>query len=377
MVFNGAAYYGLPTSDQASSSPYNANDGTAGTAAKRDGRASGMTTQTQSSRGIINRPATGSVAAPKSHNLRYTAPGLPQNPYAGPHHHHQHVQPPIQPQQPYPPTSLPQQQPVIPSSNTAAAAYPSASFLQPNIQQQQQQQPIHRLPYQSKPQINNPPSTVPPPKPNLPTLPSSLPQRPAPHGLPPRPQTSHGPAASATPHQTWTSGAAPSGPAPAAASVNRPVVHPLPSRVTATRTLPLMKSQQSPSASSLPPPPIPSPLNTESSSVTADKPKESVPVSFPASRKPLPSQAEAISASASSGTNSTQCSHCDVCNITVPSPVHLVAHQRNQHIKCCKAAEGCKFEAMPSIVEIHEQDRHLVFKPGARPERTKPDGPLK
>lgn len=66
---------------------------------------------------------------------------------------------------------------------------------------------------------------------------------------------------------------------------------------------------------------------------------------------------------------------CDICKLRFHSSIHLIAHQRNEHVKCCKHDEGCKFEGMPNVVELHEQDRHLVFRPGARRERTKPDGP--
>lgn len=83
-----------------------------------------------------------------------------------------------------------------------------------------------------------------------------------------------------------------------------------------------------------------------------------------------------LSAQAYPSSHSNGRSYCQVCNIRLNSPVQLIAHQRNQHIKCCKAFEGCTFEALPDIVQLHEQDRHLIFKPGTRQERTKPDGPL-
>lgn len=66
---------------------------------------------------------------------------------------------------------------------------------------------------------------------------------------------------------------------------------------------------------------------------------------------------------------------CEICKLRFNSTIHLIAHQRNEHVKCCKYDDGCMFEGMPDVVEIHEQDRHLIFRPGARREKTRPDGP--
>lgn len=66
---------------------------------------------------------------------------------------------------------------------------------------------------------------------------------------------------------------------------------------------------------------------------------------------------------------------CEICKLRFHSTIHLIAHQRNEHVKCCKHDEGCMFEGLPDVVELHEQDRHLVFRPGARREKTRPDGP--
>jgi hypothetical protein len=74
------------------------------------------------------------------------------------------------------------------------------------------------------------------------------------------------------------------------------------------------------------------------------------------------------------GTNN-QRHFCDLCKVPFTSSIYLIAHQRNEHVRCCKQSEGCTFEGLPHVVELHEQDRHLVFKPGARREKTKPDGP--
>ena len=69
---------------------------------------------------------------------------------------------------------------------------------------------------------------------------------------------------------------------------------------------------------------------------------------------------------------------CLICDIQYPSPIMLIAHQRNEHVRCCKAQElGCTFEALPHVVEIHEQDRHLVFRPGAKRDSGGMDGPPK
>jgi hypothetical protein len=73
---------------------------------------------------------------------------------------------------------------------------------------------------------------------------------------------------------------------------------------------------------------------------------------------------------------SFQRAFCEACNMRFKDDIHRIAHQRNEHVRCCKADEGCKFEGLSAAVEIHEQDRHLIFRPGAKPEVTKPDGPL-
>lgn len=82
---------------------------------------------------------------------------------------------------------------------------------------------------------------------------------------------------------------------------------------------------------------------------------------------------------------------CEPCRRSFWSEAEIVAHRR-LHVKCTEP--GCAFEASPKAVEIHEvsppsltktssltqkvqEDRHLRFKPGKQPERTKPDGPPK
>ena len=69
---------------------------------------------------------------------------------------------------------------------------------------------------------------------------------------------------------------------------------------------------------------------------------------------------------------------CKPCNQSFRDPIYLIAHERNEHVQCAKVAEGeCSFHGLPAVVELHEQDRHLIFRPGAKKEVTKPDGPLK
>lgn len=87
------------------------------------------------------------------------------------------------------------------------------------------------------------------------------------------------------------------------------------------------------------------------------------------------------SASTSSGPHQPQQRNfCSSCNIRFKDDIHRIAHQRNEHVRCTlhvSHGQGgeCTFEGMPGTVEIHEQDRHLIFRPGARLEQTKPDGP--
>lgn len=54
----------------------------------------------------------------------------------------------------------------------------------------------------------------------------------------------------------------------------------------------------------------------------------------------------------------------------------LSIHLRN-HIKC--DYQDCQFEAIPSVLDIHKEDRHLIFKPGRSPKPSpnrRLDGPI-
>lgn len=66
---------------------------------------------------------------------------------------------------------------------------------------------------------------------------------------------------------------------------------------------------------------------------------------------------------------------CDSCQASAGRTDFDLARHKQEHVHCCKKDEGCTFSAWPQIVEIHEQDRHLIFRPGARRERTSRDGP--
>ncbi|KAH9812362.1 hypothetical protein DFH28DRAFT_1031736 [Melampsora americana] len=65
---------------------------------------------------------------------------------------------------------------------------------------------------------------------------------------------------------------------------------------------------------------------------------------------------------------------CEPCHQDFPSFPALVMH-RNGHQKCSEP--GCKYEGNAKSVEIHEEDRHLRFKPGKEPhaQSKRPDGP--
>ncbi|KAG0141567.1 hypothetical protein CROQUDRAFT_718114 [Cronartium quercuum f. sp. fusiforme G11] len=63
---------------------------------------------------------------------------------------------------------------------------------------------------------------------------------------------------------------------------------------------------------------------------------------------------------------------CGPCQQDFPNFPALVMH-RNGHQKCSES--GCKYEGNPKSVEIHEEDRHLRFKPGKEPRNARPDGP--
>lgn len=94
------------------------------------------------------------------------------------------------------------------------------------------------------------------------------------------------------------------------------------------------------------------------------------------SRPPLESQASVLQ---SQSQPTSRRPFCDNCQMSFPSSVQLIAHTRNLHVKCSKHSDPvhpCRFEGLPAVVETHEQDRHLIFRPGAKKEATKPDGPL-
>lgn len=147
-------------------------------------------------------------------------------------------------------------------------------------------------------------------------------------------------------------------------------------------------------APSLPPPPPPVmrhalPAKPQFAPAGGGQPASLPKQSMPAVLQPMrpitdqrspdhrPPRPPPIQDNAYSRPRASQNMFCQVCKMSFPSSIHLIAHQRNEHVKCCKHEEGCEFEALPNIVEIHEQDRHLIFRPGARKEKTKPDGPLK
>ncbi|WAQ82709.1 hypothetical protein PtA15_3A73 [Puccinia triticina] len=69
---------------------------------------------------------------------------------------------------------------------------------------------------------------------------------------------------------------------------------------------------------------------------------------------------------------------CEECKQDYYNLTDLANHLRN-HVKC--DYENCKFEAIQDILDLHKEDRHLIFKPGRSPKsraktNTKPDGPL-
>ncbi|EGG02807.1 uncharacterized protein MELLADRAFT_90718 [Melampsora larici-populina 98AG31] len=65
---------------------------------------------------------------------------------------------------------------------------------------------------------------------------------------------------------------------------------------------------------------------------------------------------------------------CEPCHQDFQSFPSLLIHQ-NTHTKCSEP--GCKYEGNSKSVEIHEEDRHLRFKPGKEPnsKSKRPDGP--
>ncbi|KNZ55168.1 hypothetical protein VP01_274g3 [Puccinia sorghi] len=77
--------------------------------------------------------------------------------------------------------------------------------------------------------------------------------------------------------------------------------------------------------------------------------------------------------------NNSTSSHrfrCEQCKQDYYNLIDLSVHLRN-HAKC--DYENCKFEALPDILDLHREDRHLIFKPGREPKpksNPKPDGPL-
>ncbi|KAA1111105.1 hypothetical protein PGT21_036620 [Puccinia graminis f. sp. tritici] len=66
---------------------------------------------------------------------------------------------------------------------------------------------------------------------------------------------------------------------------------------------------------------------------------------------------------------------CEECRQDYYNLMDLSNHLRN-HIKC--DYQDCKFEAIQNILDLHREDRHLIFKPGREPKKAnpKPDGPL-
>lgn len=72
--------------------------------------------------------------------------------------------------------------------------------------------------------------------------------------------------------------------------------------------------------------------------------------------------------------NNSERHRCEPCHQDFPSFPALVMH-RNGHTKCSEP--GCKYEGNAKSVEIHEEDRHLRFKPGKEPQAQsrRPDGP--
>ncbi|PLW22470.1 hypothetical protein PCANC_08369 [Puccinia coronata f. sp. avenae] len=69
---------------------------------------------------------------------------------------------------------------------------------------------------------------------------------------------------------------------------------------------------------------------------------------------------------------------CEECKQEYYNLTDLSVHLRN-HVKC--DYENCQFEALEHILDLHREDRHLIFKPGRSPvskskSNPKPDGPL-
>lgn len=283
MAFDGAAYYGLPTASQASSSnsasPWPAHNGAASHNSGNQHVNSRNNVNGGRGRGIIQRPYS------------YTTP---KTPYA----------------QAYQTSLL--SQPIY-QQPWSGQPYNAQMWQQPASQVFHGQ--THMFPAQTyQPQICNTP--VPP----LPTGPP--PPAPPPllrHALPPKPQTSFSDQKTST---------VPTNPQP---------VHILPSILKPMR--PASEHQA---------------LNYREQRVAQPNPAHETNSARP---------------------SAYQKTFCDICKLNFHSAIHLIAHQRNEHVKCCKHDEGCKFEGLPNVVELHEQDRHLVFRPGARREKSKPDGP--
>ncbi|MBW0485048.1 hypothetical protein O181_024763 [Austropuccinia psidii MF-1] len=67
---------------------------------------------------------------------------------------------------------------------------------------------------------------------------------------------------------------------------------------------------------------------------------------------------------------------CDTCQVKFNNLIHLTSHL-NQHIQC--DYEGCQFKAVSNVLEIHKEDRHLIFRPAKSPNSSKSktlDGPI-
>lgn len=294
MVFDGAAYYGLPTASQASSSTAGLHWPASSSVPNQHGNPASSVNNSQNGKGrgksIIQRPYSYDAPQQSSMNVQYG------NMYASQ---------PLQQQWP-------------------GYAMPDAS--NPYLWQQQaamqQQQAWYgamggygQQAYQSVP-AHQVPSLPPPPPPPAGPAPS-VPPPPMRHALP------------AKPPSVVTGNSVPAA---------------LPSRAPPTILKPMRPIPEQRSMDLRPPRPV----QTESHLFHANPVRPSAPQKL----------------------------FCDLCKIGFQSSIHLIAHHRNEHVKCCKHEEGCKFEGMPAVVELHEQDRHLVFRPGARREKTKPDGPL-